>query len=162
CLNGSDAMVRRLLEAGANPNAALQLGETPLMAASRAGYPGIVEQLLAKRANANARAARGQTALMWAVAQKHPEVVRVLLAHGIDIQARSESWSQMMAVPPHGYMPYNRQIPHGGDTALLFTARAGDLASAKLLVGAGANVNDADAWGISATVLAAHSGFREM
>jgi ankyrin len=162
CLNGSDAMVRRLLEAGANPNAALQLGETPLMAASRAGYPGIVEQLLAKRANANARAARGQTALMWAVAQKHPEVVRVLLAHGIDIQARSESWSQMMAVPPHGYMPYNRQIPHGGDTALLFAARVGDLASAKLLVGAGANVNDADAWGISATVLAAHSGFREM
>jgi ankyrin repeat protein len=53
-------------------------------------------------------------------------------------------------------------IPHGGDTALLFAARAGDLASAKLLLAAGADVNDADAWGVSATVLAAHSGYGEL
>ena len=44
----------------------------------------------------------------------------------------------------------------------MFAARVGDLASAKLLVAAGANVNDADAWGVSATALAAHSGFREL
>ena len=50
---------------------------------------------------------------MWAVAQKHPDVVKVLLAHGADVQARSEVWSQMMAVPPHGYPAYNRAIPHG-------------------------------------------------
>ena len=107
----------------------------------------------------NARGARGQTALMWAVAQKHPDVVKVLLAHGADVHARSDAWSQVEAVPPHGHLEYNRAIPHGRDTALLFAARVGDLASAKLLVGAGANVNDADAWGVSATVLAAHSGF---
>jgi ankyrin repeat protein len=157
--NGSAVMVRRLLEAGANPNAALLAGETPLMVAARAGYAGIVEQLLAKDAKVSARGARGQTALMWAVAQKNTEVVKVLLAHGADVKARSEEWSQMMAVPPHGYPGYNRQIPHGGDTALMFAARVGDLASAKLLVAAGADVNDADAWGISATVLAAHSGY---
>jgi ankyrin len=161
-LNGSAAMVRRLLAAGADPNAALLRGETPLMAAARAGSPQVVEQLLVKGANANARAARGQTALMWAVAQKHPDVVRVLLAHDADVQARSDVWSQVMAVPPHGYLPYNRAIPHGGGTALLFAARAGDLASAKLLAAAGANVNDRDAWGVSATVLAAHSGYREL
>jgi ankyrin repeat protein len=67
-----------------------------------------------------------------------------------------------MAVPPHGYLGHNREIPHGGDTALLFAARVGDLDSAKLLVDAGANVNDADAWGVSATVLAAHSGYGEI
>lgn len=161
-LNGSTAMVRRLLEAGANPNAALLLGETPLMVSARAGNPEIVEQLIARGAKVNARAARGQTALMWAVAQKHADAVKVLLAHGADVQARSESWSQVMAVPPHGYRDYNRVIPHGGDTALLFAARVGDLASAKLLVAAGANVNDQDAWGVSATVLAAHSGYREL
>ena len=44
----------------------------------------------------------------------------------------------------------------------MFAARVGDLASAKLLVAAGANVNDADAWGVSATTLAAHSGYREL
>ena len=67
-----------------------------------------------------------------------------------------------MAVPPHGVPLYNKVIPQGGDTALLFAARSGDLASAKLLVAAGANVNDADAWGVSAAVMAAHSGFGEL
>ncbi|PYR71725.1 MAG: hypothetical protein DMG20_01940 [Acidobacteria bacterium] len=162
CQNGSESMVGRLLTAGANPNAALLLGETPVMVAGRSGSPAVVELLAAKGANVNARAARGQTALMWAVAQKHPEVVKVLIANGADIHARSDSWTEVMAVPPHGYLEYNRAIPHGNDTALMFAARVDDLASAKLLVAAGANVNDEDAWGVSAVVLAAHSGFTDV
>jgi uncharacterized protein len=162
CQNGSASLVRILLQAGANPNLALLRGETPLMVASRSGSADVVEQLLLKGADANARAARGQTALMWAAAQRHPEVVRVLLSKGADVHSRSEVWRQMMAVPPHGVPLYNKVIPHGGDTALLFAARSGDLPSAALLVAAGANVNDADAWGVSATVLAAHSGFGDL
>jgi ankyrin repeat protein len=161
-LNGSAAMVRRLLQAGANPNAALLLGETPLMVASRSGNADVVEQLLAKGATVNARAARGQTALMWAVAQKHPNVVKVLLAHRADVHARSESWRQMEAVSPHGALEYNREIPYGNNTPLMFAARVGGLASATLLVAAGANVNDQDAWGISVVTLAAHSGFLDL
>jgi ankyrin repeat protein len=160
--NGSVAMAQRLLEAGADPDHALLAGETPLMVASRAGSAAIVDLLAAKGANVNARATRGQTALMWAVAQKHPSVVKVLIARGADLHARSDAWSQVMAVFPHGILDYNRPIPHGRDTALLFAARAGDLESAKLLVGAGADVNDEDAWGVSATVLAAHSGFADL
>jgi len=161
-MTGSAAMVRRLLQANADPNLALLLGETPLMAASRSGNPDVVAQLLDKGATINARGPRGQTALMWAVSEQHPEVVKVLLGHGADLRAKSDVWSDMMAVPPHGKPEYNRLIPHGGDTALMFAARVGDLASAKLLLAAGANVNDADAWGVSAMVLAAHSGFTEM
>jgi ankyrin repeat protein len=161
-LNGSAAMVRRLLEAGANPNLALLLGETPLMVASRSGKPLVITQLIDKRANVNARGPRGQTALMWAVSEQHPDVVKVLLARGADIHARSDVWTEMMAVPPHGKPEYNRLIPHGGDTAMMFAARVGDLASARLLIAAGANVNDADAWGVSAMVLAAHSGFIDL
>jgi ankyrin repeat protein len=161
-LNGSAAMTRRLLQAGANPNLALLAGETPVMVASRSGDPSVVEQLLVAGAKVNARGARDQTALMWAVAQKHAGVVKVLIAHGADLHARSAEWSQVMAVPPHGLPDYNRSIPHGGDTALMFAARVGDLASARLLVTAGADVNDADAWGVSATMLAAHSGFTEL
>jgi ankyrin repeat protein len=156
--NGSVAMVRRLLEAGANPNAALVAGETPVMVAARSGYADVVDLLLAKGGNPDAHGTRGQTALMWAVSQKHPEVVKVLLAHHADLNVRSEVWNEVMAIPPHGYLPYNKAIPHGGETALLFAARVGHLESAKLLVAAGANVNDADAWGVSATTLAAHSG----
>jgi ankyrin repeat protein len=161
-LNGSAVLVRRLLQAGADPNLSLLLGETPLMVAARSGNAEVVEQLLTQGAHVNARAARDQTALMWAVAQRQSEVVRVLLAHKADVHARSAAWSQVMAVPPHGRPEYNRSIPHGGDTALMFASRVGDLASAKLLVAAGADVNDQDAWGVSALVLAAHSGYREL
>ncbi len=160
--NGSAAMVGALLKAGANPNAALFSGETPLMVAARGGYAAVVEQLLAKGANPDAHGTRGQTALMWAVSQRHPGVVKVLLAHGADVQARSAVYNEVMAVPPHGYLPYNKAIPHGGETALMFAARVGDLESARLLVASGANVNDTDAWGVSATTLAAHSGFDEL
>ncbi|MDO8678011.1 MAG: ankyrin repeat domain-containing protein [Acidobacteriota bacterium] len=160
--NGSPGMVRRLLQAGADPNIALLGGETPLMVASRSGNSDAVEQLLSKGARPDARGARGQTALMWAAAQQHADVVKVLLAHGADVHARSETWTMVMAVFPHGMLEYNRAIPHGADTALLFVARAGDLASAKLLVAAGANVNDADAWGVSATAMAAHAGFADL
>jgi ankyrin repeat protein len=160
--NGSVAMVKRLLEAGANPNLALLAGETPVMVASRSGYPKVVEELLAKGGNPNAHGARGQTALMWAVSQQHPEVVKVLIAHKADLKARSDVYNEVMAVPPHGYLPYNLTVPHGGETALMFAARVGDLESARLLVAAGANVNDADAWGVSATTLAEHSGFSDL
>ena len=67
-----------------------------------------------------------------------------------------------MAVPPHGQPEYNREIPHGGNTALMFAARVGDVASARLLLAAGADANDTDAWGVSATTLAAHAGFGEL
>jgi ankyrin repeat protein len=132
------------------------------MAAARSGYAAVVEQLLVKGADVNARAARAQTALMWAVAQKHAEIVALLLAAGADVHARTERWSQMMAVPPHGLPEYNRMIPHGADTALMFAARVGDAASARLLVEAGANVDDRDAWGVSATTLAAFAGHGEI
>ena len=50
-LNGNAAIVRRLLQAGANPNAALMLGETPVMTAARTGTADVVEQLLANGAD---------------------------------------------------------------------------------------------------------------
>ncbi|HEV3332919.1 MAG TPA: ankyrin repeat domain-containing protein [Bryobacteraceae bacterium] len=162
CQNGSAAMVRRLLDAGADPNAPLLAGETPVMVAARSGYPEIVEQLLTHGGNPNVHAARGQTALMWAAAEKHADVVKVLLAHGADVKARSEVWSEVMAVPPHGILDYNKAIPHGNETPLLFAVSVGDLVSAKLLVAAGADVNATDAWGVSATVLAAHADFGEL
>jgi ankyrin repeat protein len=160
--NGSSALVRRLLTAGANPNLALLSGETSLMVAARGGYVDVVAQLLAKGADPNARGTRGQTALMWAVAQQHPEVVKALLAGKADVHLKSEASGEVMAIPPHGYLPYNKFIPTGAETALMFAARVGDLESAKMLVAAGANPNDADAWGVTAVTLAAHSGFTDL
>lgn len=160
--NGSESMVRRLLQAGADPNIALLAGETPVMVAARSGYAGVVEQLAAKGANLNTRGTRGQTALMWAVSQKHANVVKVLLAHKADLHLKSDTYTEMMAIAPQSAPGNSRLIPHGADTALMFAARVGDLASAKLLLDAGANPSDADAWGVSATTLAAHSNFTDI
>jgi ankyrin repeat protein len=99
---------------------------------------------------------------MWAVSQKHPAVVKVLLAHHADLNLKSEVYNEVMAVPPHGYLPYNKAIPHGGETALMFAARVGDFDSAKLLMAAGASAKDADAWGVTTVTLAEHSGFSDL
>jgi len=154
--NGNAVTASALLEAGADPNLVLLAGESPLMVAARSGSHDVVDRLLTHGAEIDASGARGQTALMWAVAQRHAVVVETLLSHGADVHARSDVWTQMMAVPPHSYT--KREIPHGGNTALLFAARVGALESARVLIMGGANVNDADAWGISATTLAAHLG----
>lgn len=161
-VNGSAEMTRTLLAAGADPNVAQPSGETVLMAAARTGNPEVVEQLLAKGAKVDAHGTRDQTALMWAASEKHPEAVKVLLAHKADVHLKSAVWGLVMAVPPHGELEVNMTVPHGGETALMFAAREGDTESAKLLVAAGANVNDTDAWGVSATTLAAHSGFVDL
>jgi ankyrin repeat protein len=86
----------------------------------------------------------------------------VLLAHGADLNSRSDSWSQVMAVPPHSDPSNQQSVPHGGNTALLFAARVGDVASARLLVDAGADLDATDAAGTTSTVLAAHSGFGDL
>ena len=160
--NGGTAVVRLLLEAGADPNRELLSGETPVMVAARAGSADVVRHLAAAGADLDRQGSRGQTALMWAAAQRHPQVVAVLLEAGADLDIRSDVWTQVMAVPPHSKPEYNREIPHGSNTALLFAVRAGDLPSARILVAAGADVDDADAWGVSAAVLAAHGGHREL
>ena len=158
--NGSTAMVDLLLGAGANANVPLLSGETPLMTAARGGSAAVVSRLLARGADVNAREhAHHQTALMWAAAQKHPSVVAVLLAHGADVRARSTSWTELVKLTTEAVNPgYNTEVRQGGYTALLFAARVGDIESARLLVGAGADVNDKAAYGTSATVVAAHSG----
>jgi ankyrin repeat protein len=161
-LNGSSAMVRTLLRAGADPNSALLAGETPVMTAARTGSPEVLELLLSAGGDPNARGSRGQTALMWAASQGHDEAVGVLLRHGADVGARSDTWSQVMAVPPHSDPANQQSVPHGADTPLLFAARVGDVESARLLLESGANASDADAWAVSATVYAAHSGFPEL
>jgi ankyrin repeat protein len=157
--NGSAAMAKKLLDAGANPSPKLALGETPVVTAARSGNPAVVDLLIAKGADANAKGARGQTALMFAASQGHAEAVAVLLKRGADVNAKSDVWGQVEAQAPHSHPAMMREFMHGGNTALMFAARAGDLASAKLLVEGGADVNAATAHGTTPLSMAAYSDF---
>lgn len=173
CLNGSGAVVTKLLANGADASLALPSGETPLMTCSRSGSTEAVSALLEHGANVNAKEnLLDQTALMWAVAERHPDVVRVLLGHGADVQARSrvthqlivreETGARLVCPPPPGITaPCSNaeETERGGSTPLLFAARSGDVESARLLVAAGANVNDAAPDGNSVLVVAAYSGY---
>ena len=160
CLNGSAAMVAALLAAGADANAALPSGETASMTASRTGSAEAVRLLASHGADLNAREhTRGQTALMWAVAQRHPDVVEALIALGADVHARSAPQPRRIHTRTAGFNPSGViDTVLGSNTPLLFAARQGDLAAARHLVAAGADVNDTAATGTSALVVAAHSG----
>lgn len=121
CTNGSASMVEKLLLARANPNVTLPTGETALMTCARTGNVDAVKALLDHGADVNgAEPRRGQTALMWALEQKHADVSQALVARGADVNARSEA----------------------GFTPLLFASRQGDLEAVRILLAAGARVNE--------------------
>jgi uncharacterized protein len=166
CTNRSAPMVDRLLAAGASAEAALTSGETVLMTCARAGDATTVQALLAHGADVNAKEhEHHQTALMWAAAERHPEVVQRLIEARADIRARSLTYAQTVVgeqTQRAGREELTYTVLRGGATPLLFTARVGDAESAKLLLTAGADPNDAQPDEVSALVLAAHSGNGEV
>lgn len=165
CTNRNGRMVNRLVTERANPNAVLLSGETVLMECARTGALDAVKALLAGGANLNAAgSSHQQTALMWAAARRHPKVVAVLIEFGADVRARSRTYRSTVTSEGQGLekrkdpAELNYTVLRGGSTPLLFAARADDAESARLLLAAGADVNDALPDGTSALTLAAHSG----
>jgi ankyrin repeat protein len=167
CTNRNAAMVEKLLRAGADSKVAQVTGETPLMTCARTGNVEAVKSLLARGADMNATEAKGQTALMWAVAQKHADVVRVVIEKGADVNARSRV---VELLAPMRSVTYTKDVHFpkatGGFTPLMFAARVGDVDSSRILLEAGAKVNDvpaADGIGDgSALVLATASGHERL
>ncbi|OFW44420.1 MAG: hypothetical protein A3J28_09905 [Acidobacteria bacterium RIFCSPLOWO2_12_FULL_60_22] len=179
CTNGNAAMVEKLLQAGANPNAAQWTGETGLMTCVSTGAVDAVKLLLDHKADGNAKETqRGQTALMWAIAKKRPEVARALIEHGADVHARSKVFPapEPFVVPctptdpcltgarSGSTYPDSVRFPKtmGGFTPLLFAAQQGDVESARILLAAGANVNEATPEEGSALVVASASGHEKL
>ena len=171
CTNANPAMVKTLLQAGANPSAAQWTGETALMTCAGTGNAEAVKLLLQAGAEVNAaEAEKGQTALMWAVAERKPEVVKILLEHGADTHARSRliPLPETFAIESANIFgsSYASTVHFrkttGGFTPLLFAAQQGDLESARLLLAAGADVNEAATEDGSALVVAAASGHEEL
>jgi len=122
-LQGDPAIVRMLLEAGANPNIESN-GEregTPLCAAACWGYDDVVKELLAHGADPGQREGRGlgYSPLHWASRNGHQEAVRLILEAGADPNAdvggenplRSAAWRGSLAVVA-------LLLDHGADTGV--------------------------------------------
>jgi ankyrin repeat protein len=169
CENGNAAMIDVLLRAGADPNSANPGGETALMTTSRTGKLDAVKLLIDRGAAVNTKeSVRGQTALMWAVLENHPDVVKFLIARGADIDAQTNAVipdgitgvpgeTKSADIGAHGPGIYRSRAvptPSGAMTALLFAAREGNLAVARILVDAGAGIERASANGTRPLVVA--------
>jgi uncharacterized protein len=165
-MNGSAAMIDRLVKAGADPNASLtQYGDTALMMAARTGKTDALALLLEAGAKVNDKEKwGGTTALMWAVSERHTAAAKLLIDRGADVNVRSNF------IPAANGRGFEGRTPVGDDsrkveefasgwlTPLMLAAREGDLESARLLVGAGANVNAVAGDGKNALNLAIFNG----
>ena len=170
-LNGSVPMVDLLLRAGADPNAARPAGGTALMMAARSGDATVLRRLIAAGADLDAATSSGHTALMWAVAERHTRAVTLLAEVGADVQARTAVYtprarttvreakvlSRFEAINPAG-LPRDGDRdpprPEGGFTPLLYAILAGDASNVRVLLSAGANVDDAGPDGVTGLMLA--------
>lgn len=166
-MNGNAAIIDRLIQAGADPNAPLsQTGDTALMMAARTGKADAVKVLLDHGAKVNAKETwGGTTALMWAVSERHPEVASLLVEHGADVNAKSNFVPSASGRGFEGTAPVvpkpNQTIEEfasGWMTPLMFAAREDDLASARILIQAGADVNSFGGDGKDALALALFDG----
>ena len=136
-VNGDIAEVKRLLDSGANPNAANIYGDTALLYAANYGHAEIVKMLLSAGANPNAVGDNGYTAL---ILTKNAEVVKMLIAAG----------SNPNAVRDNGY------------TALIESAGYRHSEVVKILLEAGANPNAADDGGWTALDMAKEYKYTEV
>lgn len=180
--NGNPAITERLLDAGADANTRLLNTDTVLMMAARTGNVATLKLLLDRGADVNAKeASRGTTALMWAAAQRHPAAVQLLVERGADVSAASNpAWmdrpiSYAKAVDPRPSRkrdnsntvsqigPRNTRDQRGGGlTPLVFAVRANDLESARLLLTAGANVNQVTNYGWSPLLVATQNRYYQL
>jgi ankyrin repeat protein len=169
--NGSAAMLDRLLKAGADVNAPLTpAGDTALMMAARTGKTDAIRVLAEAGANVNARETwGGTTALMWAVSERHAEAARMLIAAGADVNARSNYVAAANGRGFEGRTPLSNatdakaaEFASGWLTPLMFAAREGDVELARVLTGAGAEVDAAAGDGKTALAMAIFNGNYEV
>jgi len=171
CMNGNAAMIKLLLDNGADSNSVDPTGETALMVAARVGDYESVKALLDHGAKVDTTdPTYKQTALMIAVREDHADVVRLFVERGADVNAQTRSGQEPGWILPNsvagfgfgkgiirGGLPADRGSKYftpGGLTPLLYAARDGRLEPAKILVGAGAKLEQLDPNNITPLLMA--------
>jgi ankyrin repeat protein len=135
---GHAEMVAMLLNAGADKNAKVASGFTPLFAATEKGHAECLQLLLDAGADKEVKTKKGFTPLLMASQEGHAECLQLLLDAGADKEATTNESS----------------------TALLIAAQNGHLECIKYLLKAGCQVNAVNNYGhsaLSAAVLTNHA-----
>ena len=119
-LFGTPSDMKRLLDAGANPNAANEEGTTALMWAATRGLDA-VRLLLERKADPNAKDAEGFTPLMFAAGHAgDPEHVRLLIDAGAKVNTVSaRQWSALRDAVKAGDGEKLRMLLDRGATLLI-------------------------------------------
>jgi len=171
--NKDAAMVRLLLSAGADPNIPDRAGENSLFLAARSGSAEIVQMLLDAGADPEEREPNyDQTPLMVAVRADAPAVVELLLDTNVDVNAQTvmgevprmrlpseNAGSKGVGINRGGIPERGERAPvAGGKTALMYATRQGDLKLTRMLVEAGADLEQAEANGVTPLINAIVNG----
>ncbi len=144
---GHTSVAQRLIQRGANVNLTGRSGVAPIAAASYVGNDAIVEALLAHGADGRAADETGKEPIIYAAAAAHLDVLKRLLGLNIDVNAR-----------------------YPNDLTLLMWAAGADekvpeteaLKVVTYLLNAGAHIDDRDARGRTALMIAAEGGRAEI
>ncbi|KAI1734173.1 ankyrin repeat-containing domain protein [Xylaria scruposa] len=89
--DGNEAIVRILLDRGANTQSKDGYGRTPLSYASWAGHKAVAKMLLDKGADIESKDREGMTSLSYASWAGHKTVAKLLLDKGADIESKDRS-----------------------------------------------------------------------
>jgi ankyrin len=188
CISGHAGLIEALLNAGADANERLLNGETALMMASRTGNVAAMTVLLDHRADVNAKEpSQGTTPLMWAANEGHPDAVRLLIERGADLGARSnpsyrfkppssreggrsgdprpsrkESREALLDNQGLFDRPNYSDRSGGALTPLVFATRRNDLASVRILLAAGADVNQVTEYGWTPLLVATQNRYYQL
>jgi ankyrin repeat protein len=165
---GHATTVATLIAAGTDVKATSANGTTPLMIAAAGGDTRTLTTLIENGSDVNAKdTAKGETPLMYATAFNRVDALKILLQHGADTKPttkvvdlaaltapeESNAGRQYGAAAARGPAPvqvpgltrqyrYNELIiSQGGLAALQFAAREGHIEAAKVLIEAGADIN---------------------
>ena len=144
---GHASVAQRLIERGADVKLTGRSGISPLAAAAYVGNDEIVEALLARGADERAPDETGKPPIVYAAAGARLDIVKRLLARDIDVNARypNDLTALMWASGPDEQAPEAQAIK-----------------VVSFLLDAGARVDDRDARGRTALMIAAEGGHAEI
>ena len=167
--NGHEAVVKLLLERGADIDSKDEWGRTPLHWAAESGHEAVVKLLLERGAAVDSKDRWGRTPLLWATESGHEAVVKLLLERGADVDSKDE-WgrtSLLWATGKGHEAVVKLLLERGADvdsederggTPLLWATEKGHEAVVKLLLERGADVDSKNEWGRTPLLCAMEKG----